>query len=219
MVEYVIVGTGGQAREIHVLLEALAADGHAIEMAGFLDDDPAKAGETIHGVPVVGSVDWLSGKDGMGVVIGIGSPPAKRDVVRRIGSLGDHVFPVLVHPSATVGPRVDLGEGTIVGAGAVLTTDIQVGRHVLLNFGCTVGHDVAIEDFATVAPGAHISGAVRIEEGADIGTGASIIQGLTIGAWSVVGAGAAVVRDVPAHTTVVGVPASVIETRDSGDQA
>jgi acetyltransferase-like isoleucine patch superfamily enzyme len=65
-----------------------------------------------------------------------------------------------------------------------------------------------------VAPGAHISGAVHVEEGADVGTGASVIQGITVGAWSVVGAGAAVVRDVEPHTTVVGVPASVIERRE-----
>ena len=217
--QIVIVGTGGQAREIHALLQALVGQGETFELVGFLDDDVAKTGEAVHGVPVLGGVDWLSNKSGIGVAVGVGATPTRRRVVERIGTLGGHGFPVLVHPSASVGPRIDLGDGTVVGAGAILTTDIQVGRHVLLNFGCTVGHDVAIEDFATVAPGAHVSGAVRIEEGADIGTGASIIQGLTIGAWSVVGAGAAVVRDVPAHTTVVGVPASVIETRDSGDQA
>ena len=217
--QIVIVGTGGQAREIHALLEALADQGEPFELVGFLDDDVVTAGEAVHGVPVLGGLDWLSGKTGIGVSVGVGATATRRRVVERIETLGNHMFPALVHPSASVGTRVDLGDGTIVGAGAILTTDIQVGRHVLLNFGCTVGHDVAIEDFATVAPGAHVSGAVRIEEGADIGTGASIIQGLTIGAWSVVGAGAAVVRDVPAHTTVVGVPASVIETRDSGDQA
>ena len=184
--QIVIVGTGGQAREIHALLEALADQDHSYELVGFLDDDAAKTGE-VHGVPVLGGVGWLSDRTGMAVAVGVGVTPTRRRVVDRIETLGDHVFPVLVHPSASVGPRVDLGEGTIVGAGAVLTTDIQVGRHTLLNFGCTVGHDVAIEDFATVAPGAHLSGAVRIEEGADIGTGASIIQGLTIGAWSVAG--------------------------------
>jgi sugar O-acyltransferase (sialic acid O-acetyltransferase NeuD family) len=215
MVDFVIVGTGGQAREIHALLGAITV-GPAYE-AAFLDDDPAKAGETIHGVPVLGGIDWLAGKTGMGVAVGIGTTATRRDVVQRIESLGDFVFPTLAHPGASVGPQVELGEGTIVGAGAVLTTDIHVGRHALLNFGCTIGHDASIADFATVAPGAHISGAVRIDDGADVGTGASIIQGLTVGAWSIVGAGAAVVRDVPPHSTVVGVPATVIETREPGD--
>jgi sugar O-acyltransferase (sialic acid O-acetyltransferase NeuD family) len=212
--EVVIVGTGGQAREIHALLEALVAGGAAWTVAGFLDDDPAMSGRTVHGVPVLGGIDWLTEKSGPSVAVGVGASASRRGVVLRIEAAGEHVFPALVHPDASVGPRVELGDGAIVAAGAVLTTDIVVGRHALVNFGCTIGHDASIGEYATVAPGAHISGAVHVEEGADVGTGASVIQGITVGAWSVVGAGAAVVRDVEPHTTVVGVPASVIERRE-----
>ena len=213
MAEVVIVGTGGQAREIHALLEALVAGGTAWDVAGFLDDDPAMSGRTVHGLPVLGGIDWLAGK-AVQVAVGVGATASRREVVLRIEAAGEHAFPALVHPDASVGPGVELGVGAIVAAGAVLTTDIVIGPHALVNFGCTIGHDASIGGYATVAPGAHISGAVHVEEGADVGTGASVIQGVTIGAWSVVGAGAAVVRDVAAHTTVVGVPAAVIERRE-----
>ena len=72
-------------------------------------------------------------------------------------------------------------------------------------------------DYATLAPGVHISGNVTLDEGAYVGTGANVIEKRRIGAWSIIGAGAAIVRDVPANTTVVGIPGRVIETRQSGE--
>ena len=40
-----------------------------------------------------------------------------------------------------------------------------------------------------------------------VGIGASVLPGCSIGVWAKVGAGAAVIRDIPAHSISVGVPA------------
>ena len=213
MTDLVFVGTGGQARELHAITEALGARWSPI---GFLDDESTTSGTEIHGLPVLGSIDWLADNHSTVVAVGIGSPSTKRSVVARIEGFGPRRFPTLVHPAASVGPRVTLGDGVFVGPNTVVTTDVVVGDHVLLNFGCTVGHDADIKNFATLGPGAHVSGRVRVEEGVDVGTGASIIQGLRIGEWSIVGAGTVVVRDVAANTTVVGNPGVVIKHREPG---
>lgn len=213
MRDVVVVGTGGQARELRAILEAVGGPWNVV---GFVDDVLGATETQVHGLPVLGTVGWLAAHPTMAVAVGIGATPTRKRVVERIRSFGAREFPTLVHPTASVGPRVELGEGVYVCPGAILTTDIRVGHHVLVNFGCTIGHDVVIEDFATVAPGANVSGTVTVEEGSDVGTGASIIQGLTIGSWSVVGAGAAVVHDVLPNTTVVGVPALQIKERPAG---
>jgi sugar O-acyltransferase (sialic acid O-acetyltransferase NeuD family) len=114
---------------------------------------------------------------------------------------------VLVHPSATVGADVRLGPGTVVCAGARLTTNIQTGRHVHVNLGSTVGHDSTLGDYVTVNPLVAISGSVALGDEVMMGTHSAILQGLTIGARSVAGAGACVVKDVPPDTVVKGVPA------------
>lgn len=210
--ELVIIGAGGQARELLAMIEGLEGN---FNLVGFLDDDKGVADE-IHGVPVLGDVQWLRSHPLVVVAIGIGLGAARLNVVRKIRGMGPRRFPGITHPGASVGPRVNVGEGVLTCAGAILTTDIAIGDHVLLNFACTVGHDAVIEDFATIAPGAHVSGAVRVGEGADIGTGSSILQGVSVGEWAVVGAGAVVVHDVLPNTTVVGVPARVIEERQPG---
>ena len=124
----------------------------------------------------------------------------------------------MIHPLAWLGNRITLGDGTVVCAGNLLTTDMTIGRHVILNLDCTVGHDAVVEDFVTVAPSVNISGNVAIGVGCDLGTGATLIQGVTIGHWTTVGAGAVVVRDLPANVTAVGVPAQPIKERPEGWQ-
>ena len=52
----------------------------------------------------------------------------------------------------------------------------------------------------------------RIDEGAFLGMNAGVIGGACVGAWSTVGAGGSVVRDVPARSIAVGVPARVIRS-------
>lgn len=211
----VIVGTGGMGREVHDLVQAINVEGTQFKVLGFLDSDPSKRDQLVQGVPVLGDLDWLSEHCSVEVAIGLGSPRQKRRVDEAVRTLGAS-FATLIHPAASVGRQVEIGEGSIVCASAVVTTDVSLGRHVTLNVGSTISHDCRICDFATLAPGVHIAGAVTLGEGADIGIGAVTIQGLTVGAWSIVGAGASVVRDVEPDVTVVGVPARVIKVREAG---
>jgi sugar O-acyltransferase (sialic acid O-acetyltransferase NeuD family) len=112
--------------------------------------------------------------------------------------------------------HVTLGEGCVVTAGAVLTSQIRLGRHVHVNVNSTVSHDCVLGDFATLAPGVHLAGGVQLGEGCDVGVGAAVLPRCSIGAWSIVGGGAVVTRDLPADVTAVGVPATVIKQRPAG---
>lgn len=213
MADIVVYGTGGFAREVHQLIEDVAADGQPWNFLGFLDDDVQKQGKEVHGFPVLGGREWLVEHD-VGVAMGVGDTTSRRRLVTSLP--GGMSFPPLVHPLAWLGKRIELGTGTLVCAGSLLTTDLRLARHVIVNLDCTIGHDAAVGDFVTLAPSVNVSGNVTIHEGVDIGTGASVNQGLSIGEWSVVGASAAVVADIPANVTAVGVPARIIKERPPG---
>jgi sugar O-acyltransferase (sialic acid O-acetyltransferase NeuD family) len=215
--DVVIYGAGGMGQEVADLVCALAAAGAGWRLIGYLDDDPVLHGREILGFPVLGGAAWLSGRS-VAVSVAVGSPARRRQLCRALSSVTVVSAPSLVHPSAYVGKMSDLGEGTIVGARAVLTVDVKVGAFCIVNVGATVSHNSRLGDFATIAPGTHLAGHVHVGEGAEIGIGSSVLQGCSIEEWSIVGAGAVVIDDVGANTTVVGCPARVIATRPVGWQ-
>lgn len=199
-----IYGAGGLGRE----LLSLIRNTQQFEVIGFIDDY-IQRGTEIKGVKVLGGEEVLHGFDGqVNVVFAFGDPVAKSMRVRRLDNRYLQ-YPALVHPSAVLQDRgsVRLGAGCVVGAGSILTTDIEIGEHVLININCTVGHDVRIGRCTSVMPGVNIAGEVVIGNDVLIGAGASLINRVIIGDRATVGMGAVVIHDVPAGYTVGGVPA------------
>jgi sugar O-acyltransferase (sialic acid O-acetyltransferase NeuD family) len=212
-----IIGAGGLAREVLDIVDAQNAVAPRYELIGWLVEPPYGApGTVVCGRPILGDVDWLAGRAaGQAVICAVGDPALRRRLVDRASGLGAR-FVNAVHPRALCGSRVTTGAGVMIGAGAVLTCDIRLGNHVLINPGCTVSHDAVLGDFASLAVGVHVAGGVTVGAGALLGAGANVIPRIRVGAWSRVGAGSAVIADVPADSTVVGVPGRVVRQRAPG---
>lgn len=197
----VIVGAGGHGREVADV--ALAA-GHTVR--GFIDDGaPDLEPLQRRRAELLGGTALLDGLDDE-VLLGIGDSASRARLDQTVQALQLR-SPAIVHPAATVGTDVELGPGTVLAAGARLTTHIVIGRHGYVGPNATIGHDAVLADHVTVLPGATISGSVHLAQGVTIGTGAAVRQGVVVGAGATVGAGAVVIADVVAGSTVVGVPA------------
>lgn len=216
MKDLVIFGTGGFAREVRQIVEDLNQENKVWNLIGFLDENDEHHGTQMHGSPILGDLEWLKQHPHTAVVVAIGSSANRRKIVLEL-LCADHTrFATLVHPLAWISKRVDIGPGTVIDAGVLISPDAKIGKHVILNNNCTIGHDTVVEDYVTVAPNASIAGEVHIGEGCDIGANCTIIQGNSIGHWSVVGAGAVCVKDVPPNVTAVGIPAKPIKERSEG---
>lgn len=212
-----IYGARGFAREVHQLIEDLAAAGEPVSCAGFLVDPDYFEETSVHNLPVFGDAGWLATDPGALVAIAIGATSPRCRIAHSIErTYGARFAAALRHPRAFTGRRVEIGAGSIVCAGASATTEIRLGRHVQLHANCTIGHDTEIGDFVTIAPGANISGRVAIGEGTFVGAGAVVINDIKIGAWSMVGAGAVVIKDIPDNVTVVGNPARIVSEQRPG---
>lgn len=113
----------------------------------------------------------------------------------------------LVHPSAVISRRVQLGNGVVVMAGAVINSDAVIGDGAIINTGASVDHDCKIGSFAHISVGAHVAGEVTIGDRTWIGAGATVSNNVSICSDCMIGAGAVVVKDILEAGTYVGVPA------------
>ena len=208
----VILGAGGFAREVLWIYRDANQEKYEWDVLGFVDENVENHNKILCDLPVLGGFEWFdkNAHSDLYVVCAIGSPRTKKKVIEKclIRNLN---FCSIIHPSVKMSEYIEIGEGTIITAGNILTTQIKIGDHVIINLDCTLGHDSIIDDYCTIAPGVHVSGNVHLETGVDLGTGAVIIQGISVGAWSVIGAGSVVISDIPSNVTAVGAPAKQIK--------
>jgi UDP-perosamine 4-acetyltransferase len=204
----VILGGGGHAK---VVIEALRAAG-ILEPVAIVDADPARQGQVIQDVPVVGDDSELLSLKASGVTCAVAGVGGVKDnqLRRRVMETAEKAGLVLtgvIHPSAIVSPSAKIAPSVQILAGAVIGPDAQIADGALINTRAVVEHDCRIGEYVHVATGAVVAGTVTVGAMSHIGAGATIRQDITIGERAVVGAGAAVVHDVEDGQTVVGVPA------------
>lgn len=209
----VVVGAGGFGREVLELIDAINAVHMASwEIIGVADDGPSEVNLNrlaTFNVPYLGTVDRVLGEStAYRYVLAIGSPGVRRVLAAKFDAALWRPA-TLIHPDSTVGREVSLGEGTIICAGARVTTNVRTGRHVHVDANATVGHDTTLGEFVRLNPGSSVSGDCHVGDGSLVGVAASIINQRVLGENVVVGAGACVVTDVEAGRTVTGVPARV----------
>jgi sugar O-acyltransferase (sialic acid O-acetyltransferase NeuD family) len=207
--ELVLIGSGGFAREAAEAVHALNAVTPSWNLLGFLDDDPARQGTEIDGLPVLGPTGSLADRPDTSVVVCTGRPDnyvSRRMIVERLG-LGEDRYATIVHPSATVGRSCRIGAGSVLLAHVDLTANVEVGRHVAIMPQVVLTHDCVVEDYCTLGSGVRLGGNGRIAEGAYIGAGACIREARTVGELAMIGMSAVVTTDVPAERMWFGAPA------------
>ncbi|EIA20364.1 serine O-acetyltransferase EpsC [Listeria fleischmannii] len=101
-----------------------------------------------------------------------------------------------IHPGAEIGRRLFIDHG----AGVVIGETAEIGTDVVLFHGVTLGGTG--KDSGKRHP--------TVRNGVLISAGVKILGPIEIGTESKVGAGAVVLKDVPPHSTVVGIPAKVV---------
>lgn len=214
----IVVGAGAHGRGTLEILKARRAAGlDAPNVIGFVDDDPARDGTLVDGLPVFGPLQWLIERahERPLVILALASARAKQTLAGQLEPLGVS-WARAIHPSAQAASGVTFGAGAIVNAGVCVAFDTRIGRHTTLNLGATVGHDCVVGEYSTVAPGVNIAGRVVLGLGVEVQTNATIVPGITLGAWSKVGPGSVVLRDVVEHEVVFGNPARRVPPTETG---
>lgn len=193
MKRIILIGMGGLGKEIYAYIKGLSED---LDVRGYYDDENKKIS-----LPYLGTTSNIE-KSG-NYILSFSDPFLKKQIAE--GTALSNNTTILNYGRSF--SEKGIGKGSVICPGVIITSEVEIGDFCLLNLNATIGHDVLIGNYSSIMPGANISGSVKIGECVTVGTGAQILQGLKIGDNSIIGAGAVVTKDVPANTTVVGIPA------------
>jgi len=118
---------------------------------------------------------------------------------RLISQLARWLTGIEIHPSAKIGTGffIDHGMGVVIGETA------EIGDYVTLFQGVTLGGTGKERGKRHPTLGNHVV----------VGAGAKILGGITIGDNVKIGANSVVLKNVPANSTVIGVPARIIKSQ------
>jgi serine O-acetyltransferase len=116
---------------------------------------------------------------------------------RFVSHIGRFLTGIEIHPGATLGRRfiIDHGMGVVIGETAEIGDDVYIY------------HQVTLGGTSLQAGKRHPT----IGNNVIIGAGAKVLGAIDIGDGARIGANAVVVAPVPAGTTVVGIPARVVD--------
>jgi len=197
------------------LLDAINRQAPTWELMGFVDDDPQLRGQRRQGFPVLGGRETLNAlaHEDVWVFNNVASSPRACQVVAELIQASGCRVPNLIHPNIDMA-HVEIGRGCLLTEACVVGAFARLGNFISVRLHSVLSHEVVVEDYAMVGPGVTVAGKARLEAGCFIGAGATILPEVTVGAGAVIGAGAVVTRNVAPGTTVAGVPARLLQSRE-----
>ena len=206
MSNLLILGAGGHGK---VVAEIAGLMRQWDEIA-FLDDNK-ECGE-VNGHSVIGGLEdyKLHKKKYEYAFVAIGNNKLRIELIERLLEEGIKI-PVLIHPFTSISSSAQIDIGSIVIAGAVINTNVNIGKGCIINTLSSLDHDCILEDGVHISPGAQIGGETHIKQNTWICIGASVINNINIGSNVIVASGATVNKDIEHDVLVGGVPAKHIK--------
>lgn len=199
----VIIGASGHGKVIADII--VNSDDKVL---GFLDDADDVQGKKIIGFPVLGKIADYDNYRDCEFVIAIGNPYIREKISNELPVK----WYTAIHPTAVISSLdVEIGEGTVIMANAVVNPSARIGKHCIINTGAIVEHDNILEDYVHLSPNVTLAGIVKVGKSTHIGAGSCTKQVLNIASNCVIGAGSVIVKDITESGTYVGVPARKIK--------
>lgn len=196
MEKIIILGKGGHSRS---LVDIIEKEGK-YEVAGYVMNENHHQAEG-EGYPVIGNDADLgqifqSGIRNAAIGIGyLGKSDLRERLWAELKTIGFQL-PGICDPSAILAKGVKLGEGTMVGKGAIVNTNASVGKMCIINTGAIIEHDCEVGDFSHISVGSILCGNVKIGKSVFVGANSTVIQGINIGNRCIIGAGTTVRKNV-----------------------
>jgi sugar O-acyltransferase (sialic acid O-acetyltransferase NeuD family) len=183
-----IAGCGGFGVEVEGFLRT-----RGVVVQGYLDDVN----------PTCTNIDDYEYRDGDQIVVAIGDPRGREQVVERLKARKAVFHGMLFH----IGPMTHrMGGGCVTMPYSVVSAFGDVADFCHVGLGSLVGHHVKLGEFCTLSSQVDLTGHVTVGRGTYFGSGARVLPRVQIGEYCTIGAGAVVMSNVPDGATIYAAP-------------
>ena len=197
----IVVGAGGHAKSVLDAALSLKCFDKIAFLADFGENE-------VLGYPVIGKTNQaeMFADEYENAVVAVGNNEYRLKTTDKLLSMG-FKMPALIHKTAYVSDKAQIGAGTVVLGNAFVNADSEIGRACIVNTAATVDHDCVVGNGVHISPNASLCGTVTVGDLSWICAGATVINNIRIGKSVTAGAGSVVIRDIPDTAAVRGVPA------------
>jgi sugar O-acyltransferase (sialic acid O-acetyltransferase NeuD family) len=205
MTDYVLVGGGAFAREVHDWFAPVFA-GQGDRFAGYIDDNDQPMSAYGRDLRQLGTTDGYQPTPQHRLVMAVAAPKGKQALAEKLTARGGQ-FASLIHPTTFVAASAQVGLGAVAVPYCIFSANTKTGAFATLNGFVSLGHDVVLDDYVTLSGYVGLMGAVEVGARTFFGAGARVLPKVKIGADCTIGAGAIVMRRAPDGATLYAPPA------------
>ena len=188
-----VIGNSGFAKEVSYSLPKNSFDFFINKEYLQKDDNKTKAIEDL---------DF----DKYKILLGIGDPIIRKKITDSFPENVEYVTYIDKHARILDKETIKIGKGSVICAGTVLTTNINIGDFSQINLNSTIGHDCNIGKFLTTAPGVHINGNTNIGNLNYYGANTALREKINIVDNVIIGMNSNVIKNITTPGVYVGNP-------------
>lgn len=182
MKSVVIAGGGGFGYEVAEYIYQDISRGllQDVQLRGFIDDQDDASKRSPIPLPYLGTITSYTPKIDEYIVLAIGQPSVKKNVVRKLKAAGSSFF-TYVHSSVYVSSSANIGEGTIICPFCIVNSGSNIENFVTVNVYSCIAHGALVGQFSVLSPYSALNGDSKIGEACFLGTRATLFPRTTIG--------------------------------------
>jgi sugar O-acyltransferase (sialic acid O-acetyltransferase NeuD family) len=144
------------------------------------------------------------------ILLGIGDSNIRKKIVDSFPKNAEYMTYIDKNAKILDKETINIGKGTVICAGVILTTNINIGDFGQINLNSTIGHDCNLGNFLTMSPGVHISGNTNIGDLNYYGTNTALKNNINIVDNVIVGMNSNVIKNINESGVYVGNPLTKI---------
>jgi sugar O-acyltransferase (sialic acid O-acetyltransferase NeuD family) len=197
MKQIIIIGSGGHSAEIDDYFQYAKkkAPDFNLEIVGFIDDNPLSYSNYDFTAPFLGDIQSHVVRQDVHYIMGIANLKYRRPIIERFLKEGA-VFTNFIHPDAYISASSKIGNGVVIAPGVNVGPKVTIGDFTLINSRSSMGHDTKVGSYNFICPNVCFSGFTVVGDENLFGINSATIPGIQVGSRNKIAAGMVLDKNV-----------------------